>query len=355
MTDQSTQPGEEVDVDQEVEREEERQEGDQKGKHVERQPSPRELEMERLAQARHQQFLEDEGLNKKEEEKAPASAADPISQIGVQLEDGRFLLDESALAKMAVRRKVDGVEEVVPADQVFRQYQKGAAADLRLAEATRLQREAQEALQDAQAKARAAVEEGKSKEEQGAAQVDLEARGKELVSAMYSGDEGKSGKMLSEYVNAAVAAALAGRQSATPQVDELVQRAVTAAVPALRQQLSVEGALSRLQQDYPEIWADADHARATDWRIAELEAQGKSRPEAIALASEQVAQKFKLGKYAVRSEADPTTTARSERLARKQGLDEPEAASARATDTTPPVQTPSQIIAEMARLRGQAL
>lgn len=344
---ESTQPGEEVEVETVV------TPAPEGHKPVEREKSARELELERIAAARNVQFMSDEGLDKKEEE--PPPAIDPLAQIGTQLEDGRLLLNDDALARIAIRQKVDGVEEVVPAAQVFRQYQKGAAADLRLAEATRLQREAQEALQEAQTKARAAVEEGRAKEEYGAAQVDLEARGRELVAAMYSGDESKSGKMLSEYVSAAVAAALAGRQSATPQVDELVQRAVTAAVPALRHQLSVEGALQKLQQDYPEIWADADHARATDFRIAELEASGKSRPEAIAIASDQVAQKFKLGKYAERSAAQPATTMRSERLARKEGLDEPEAASARSLDTMPPTQTPSQIIADMARQRGQLL
>jgi hypothetical protein len=329
--------------------------------------SERELAIERIAEQRNRQFEQDEGVKlspdpepeptKTEPAKPVDEALDAASQIGKQLESGQILLDEQMLSRAFVKQKVDGREELVPAEKVFRQYQKGAAADLRLAEATRMQKEAQDALAAAQEKLKTATTSTERKEAEAAvtASSDLLEKGKELVNAMYSGDEEKTGKMLLEYVTGAVQSALAGREQATPKIDDIVNRAVQAAVPAMKQQLSVEGALEQLQKDYPEIWADADLALIADRYVNEFEAQGKSRAQAISEAGDAVGTKFKIGKFAARPDGGDSTTMRSEKLEKKRALDEPKATSARASNDAPAPQSASDIIAEMRRARNPSM
>lgn len=323
--------------------------------------SERELAIERIAEQRNRRFEEDEGVKIGGPDPAPTEEAKPAeldaaSQIGKQLESGQILLDEALLANAVVRQKVDGREELVPADKVFRQYQKGAAADLRLADATRLQKEAADALAAAQ---RQLTEAGSARERKEAvaaveAASDLVGKRKELLSAMYSGDEERAGQLLTDFVSASIEATLAGRGNATqPNVDDVVAQAVQKAIPALRSQLSVESALGTLQKDYPEIWADADYAMIADRHVNEFVAQGKTQAQAILDAAEVVGEKFKLGKFAERP-TPSQPTARDEKTARKQALDEPNATSARAASNEPPPQSPSQVIEEMARARRVA-
>lgn len=323
--------------------------------------SERELAIERIAEQRNRRFEEDEGVkigaaDPEPKDEAKPAALDAATQIGKQLETGQILLDDAMLANAVVRQKVDGKEELVPAEKIFRAYQKGAAADLRLAEATRMQKEAADALAAAQKQLADASTARERKDAVAAVEAasDLVGKRKELLSAMYSGDEEKAGQLLTDFVGASIEAALAGRGNATqPNVDEVVAQAVQKAIPALKSQLSVESALTTLERDYPEIWADADFAMIADRHVNEFVAQGKTQAQAILDAAEVVGQKFKLGKFAA-PQPQSQPTARDEKQARKQALDEPAAAAARAPSNEPPQQTPSQVIAEMARARQVA-
>lgn len=320
-------------------------------------PTERELAMERIAADNAARAAAASGEQPAEVQ--PVAAApekaeeiDVSTQVGKQLEDGSILLDESVLSKAFVKQKIDGREEMVPADKVFRQYQKGAAADLRLAEATRMQKEAADLL--AQAQTNMANATSSAERRDAAAEVEVAAglveKQKELFSALFSGDEEKAGKLLGDFVKTSVDAALASRPAPAVSDDELANRIA----PKLKQRLSVDSALEQLFKDYPEIHDDADMAVIADRYVNRFEAEGKSRAEAIAEAGDAMGAKFKLGKFAEagRPEASGSPTTRDEKLEKKRTQDEPRATSARALSTEPPPQTPSQTIAEMARARA---
>ena len=320
------------------------------------QPTERELEMERIAARNREQAEANraaEAPPAEVEQQAEEPKLDAASQLGKQLDNGSILLDEATLSRAVIMQKVDGKEELVPAEKVFRQYQKGAAADLRLAEATRMQKEATELLAQAQtrvANATTAAERKDAAAEAEAAAGLVEMR-KELFSALFSGDEEKAGKLLEDFVNGAVDAKVAGRtQPAAIDDDAVVNRIV----PKLQQRLSVDSALTQLFKDYPEIHDDADMAVIADRYVNQFEADGKSRSEAILLAGEAVGAKFKIGKFAESGRPEPSaTTTRDVKMEKKLALaSEPQASSARASTTEAPPQTVNQTIEEMRRQRA---
>lgn len=319
----------------------------------------RELAIDRIAATRNAKWAADEGAPTPDPKPAAEAAADPVvntsttTQLAQQLEDGTFVLDNSAMDKLMVRTKVNGVEELVPATKALAQYQKGAAADVKLAEAVRMSGEAAALLKDAQERAAAAAT--PAAKQDAAADVDAaNARvskvKEEMFGALYEGDTEKASKAFDEAVQAAVQAATAGRGStATPTVAELVD----AAVPAMKQRLSVESALDQLVTDYPELKDDADLVLVAENRRKLLVAQGTSPQEAIIAAGEYIGEKYKIGKFkATDVKGDAAATARAEKLAAKQRLDEPESTAARAATAVPVQKTASQVIAEMAAARA---
>lgn len=322
---------------------------------IQAQQTEREIEMERIA-ARNQEEAQ-AALKEAPPEIAPVEPAlDAASQLGKQLDNGSILLDEATLARAVIMQKIDGKEEMVPADKIFRQYQKGAAADLRLAEATRMQKEAAELLSQAQTRVANAATSGERKD----AAADVEAAAglvemrKELFSALFSGDEEKAGKLLGDFVNSAVDAKVASKTQPAPIDEDAI---VNRMIPKFQQRLSVDSALKQLFKDYPEIHDDADMTMIADRYVGALEAEGKTRAEAILLAGEAVGAKFKLGKYsdAAGRLDTPAQTTRDVKMEKKLALaGEPQASSARASTTEPPPQTVSQTIEEMRRARSTA-
>lgn len=329
-------------------------------------PTERELEMDRIAAANAKKLgmVVDEAPAVKAAEPAPEkvedkpveSSLDAAAQLSKQLEDGTIVLDEALLSKAMVRTKVDGKEELVPASKALGQYQKGAAADVRLAEATRMSKEAADLLRQAETKAAPAITEAQKQAAEKQAEKskeDLAQLRKEYVEAMYAGDDEKAGQLFDQMTDIRVQAALASREPAQPQVD--VNAILQQAVPALKQQLSTDSALEKLFADYPEIKSDPDYTLLADVKRESYEAQGKSRAEAIALAGEDLGKKYGLGSHAkkdVKSDSGPTT--REQKLAAKERLNEPAVAAARATNSSAQrVQSASDVIAEMAAARAQ--
>jgi len=334
----------------------------------ERQPSEREREMERLAALRTQAVHEEAGIQEpekndepateaaKEPEKTAASDLSAQSQMLRQLEDGQYLIDDSLLDKAVVRSKVDGREELVPAKKALGQYQKSAAADLRLAEATRMRNEAQ-ALLEQQDGAKSASTPQQRTDAKDAA-VNAQAKFKEASQALYEGDSDKASALFAEAVAIAQQPSQGRTESASPNEEDIATR--------VEQRLSVKSALTKLFTDYPEIQQDSDMTVLADHYRGQFEAEGSPRAEAIVKAGDAIGQKFKLGKYAEKSasteSADPgrqgdnkASTTRAEKLDAKKRLDEPESASARAS--APPVQASSEpnrsaTIAEMAAQRA---
>lgn len=323
----------------------------------------RELETERIAAARTEKFNKEHGITepvveipalKSEEERSAAASATDLSliaQLGKQLEDGTFVLNDDALARVMVRTKVDGKEELVPAGKALGQYQKNGAADARLAEASRKVTEANEVLAAANAARAAPVETKKDDAAVTKAADELKQLHEAAAQSLYEGDIEKAAQINAQIMEKT----LAGRSqpAATPvDINSVVDQAVEKALPAMKQRLTVESALDRTLTDYPQFRDDPDLNLAVNHRIATLEAQGISRVDAISEATGALVTKYGLVKAGT-SDApkglDPTT--RDQKLAAKKGLDEPEAAAARAVTTVAVPQTNSQIIAQMAKDR----
>lgn len=345
---------------------------------TERPKSARELQIEAIRAKRNEQFEEESGvkLAPPDPAKEPAADAEPTeggepasepakedlsvaSQLGKQLADGFIELSPEDLKRVKVRVKVDGEETTVDATKALGQFQKGAAAEVRLERATQAQREAERLLAEAQARAAAATtpaEKREAKQDAAAAEKELEAARQEFVDALYGGDTQKAVELFSKTVNAEIERALAGRApSATLDTEQVARRAAELAVPTLKQVTSRESALTQLKSDYPDIFNDADYAFLTDRRINALIAEGKSEHDAIRDAGEEIAKKFGLKKTESERTTQPAaSTTRSEKLAaKKAGLDEPEATAARAASTVAPPKTASDVIAQMRQARGQ--
>lgn len=325
----------------------------------------REALMEGIDDARLKHYEEESGLKLTEPEPAKAAeepkaeepkaaddgdtAADAEKQAAAQSDD--LILDDDTLKRAKVRTKVDGVEELVPAAKVLASYQKGLAADHRLAQAT-------EALRAAEAKAAQIAAQAATpsvKDEAPKPTVDLAAKFKEASDALFEGDGEKASRLFAEAVAASTTPTTVGRgESATLDRSEIV-KSVTAAVT---QQLSEQSALEKLFSDYPEIKADEDLALLADRRVDLYEKQGTPRAEAILKAGEDIGEKFKLGKFNKPATGRPlktdAPTTREDKLAGKAEIDNLPSTGARVADTSEPDDTPQSVIAEIARSRPGA-
>ena len=145
---------------------------------------------------------------------------------------------------------------------------------------------------------------------------------KEATEALFEGDAETAAQRLS----AATAEVLATQPTINP--DEIIRQATANAL----RELEGRPAVKKLFVDYPEIKADEDLQLLADRRVDLYERQGISRAEAIRLAGEDVAEKFKLGKH--KEPASPAS---------------PRAASA---ELDPEVAEASRVIAEIANARA---
>lgn len=286
----------------------------------ERQPSARELAMEKIAAKRNEHFEEESGLS-----------------LGEDDSDPEEILEEKALSKepaeeataeepeKTVRVKVDGEEMDVPLDEVVRQYQKNSAADRRLAEATRLLREAQEARPVVQAEQ---------------FQVEAAPDTQELIAALFEGDADKAQELFGKL--------LGGRREPTLDPEQIVQ----AVAPRIKQQMAVESALERFKTDYADVVADPYLLGVADSFLnSEIQA-GKTYPEALMEAGKQT-RDWLHQKAGVKADPPPTTT-RIQKLERKADIENIRTANVSVGTTEEPQKTASDVIAEMRRARGYA-
>lgn len=264
------------------------------------------------------------------DEAAAAAAAGGSDRIVVV--DGRQM----------VRTKVDGREELEPLDRVLAQYQKDKAADARLEEATRILAEARterEKATDPNAKAKA---EKKVAEAEG----DLNAVKAKFFDAVYEGDSENAKKALDQIIEESVTAHLKGRDTATSD-EELVARVT----PAVEQSLEAKSALRKFQQDYKQIAFDPYLAAKADTFLKEALADGKTSYEAALKDAGEKTLGWMRETLGIKS-AVTTSTAISERTARKQAIDNPASTSARTpTQDDPPQQ--QNVAASIAEMRTQ--
>lgn len=330
-----------------------------------REKTAREQAMDALKASRRASFEQESGVKldeaapaevKAESDPAPAADLSISSQLGKQLDDGTIELSAADLARIRVRTKVDGKEELVEGTKALGQYQKSAAAEVRLERATQAQREAEQALAGARAKleeANGAAEKKAADKAAATASADVVAKRKQYFEAVYSGDEEKAGKLLDELLDATIESKISGRvKDATPiDHDAIARRAAELAVPVVKQVASRESALKTSRDDYPEIFNDADFALVADRNINALIAEGKNEADAIADGVAAAAKKLGIKKSSERQSPSATTT-RSERLAaKKEGLDEPDATAARAATSVAPPLTASERIEQMRKAR----
>ena len=269
------------------------------------------------------------------------TVAEPEETVDEQIE--AQAVEPEPQKEQTVRVKVDGVEMDLPISEVVKSYQKDAAATKRLQAATELLRAAEE---------KAAAAEQIKTQIQDDDQGDDESLGriKEAFSKLYEGDEdGAAQAMLSLLAKGA-------KQSVATPVPQVDTEAIAVAV---KQQLEVDSAYEKVQTDYPELFAESERGivlgRETYQRMTQKVSDGISRAQALRESAEEVAALFGVQK-AGRS-AEPVSTARDEKLARKAKLDNPRAANVVAGGVQSPAeQNVSATIQEIARSRlGQTM
>jgi hypothetical protein len=293
---------------------------------------------------------------------APTVESEAVKEAAKQLagEEGITVLDPADLAKYNVRVKIDGVEEVVPASKVLGTWQKGAAADVRLAAATKAKADAEKALDDAKKQAQQAVASAATSSATAVAQDKVatseaaQVKFKEASDAMYSGDTEAAARLFAEAVAVASTPVVDTRKSVTPE--DLVQQ-VTQGV---EQQLSQKGALKQLFIDYPQIKDKKAFQIIADEYIGAFVANGDDIATAIGKAGDAIGEEYGFGKFAPKAvvpldagrplkTGGPTT--RAEKLSAKEELDVIQSGNARSSSTESEPLTVSQEIDAMRKTR----
>lgn len=270
--------------------------------------------------------------------------------------------DKSTALPQSIKVKVDGHEDEVPLDELVRNYQKGAAADKRLQEATRLLREAQEvSAQRALAEEQLRLQQTQQQvapaatpaQTESAPAPDVKVLGKELLDGLFTGDEEKALAALEKVLSA-------GRRPEAPAQPTLDVNQLTQTVAQqVQQKLTLESALAQHRKDYPHIYADPDLEAFTLTKLHRLrQDQGLDFLSALKQASDDVTKLVKPAAPASdegRPAADttpPTTPSMQAKLERKAAIDNVAAVNTKTGSTEQTPETPSDVIAEMRRQRG---
>lgn len=276
----------------------------------ERPLSPREQAMAAISASRSESVKAEMGIT---DEPVPVQQVD--DQIAAQ--SAPEVIAEN-FDKVRVRAKIDGEEVEVPLDQMLRQYQKHSTADRRLAEATRL-------LREAEARAIAAP----TPQEPPAPQVQAHNT-KEFLDALFQGDETTAAQAFEQIIQ--------GRQQHTPIPDASV------IAQQVRQQIEVESALSSFAQDFADVVHDPYLANMADRELETRLQQGEAFTDALRASGETVRGWLQSKTGAV--QATPASTTRNERLDRKADLDTVRAANVTAVSPTQQPRSEEQIRAD---------
>lgn len=334
-------------------------ENEESGAARERPKSPRELGMELMVTRRHEQ-LEKEGVSLEKpagdgaaDDGAGAAAAgddDVDVQIGAHTEEETAATNTSVAtdtgaaeevfagdpSKIKVKVKVDGKEQLVPLAQITAQYQKGGAADNRLAEATRTLEEAKRVLEEAKtqkSEATSAKEKKAADEAVEAAKADLDAKKNKYLDSMYEGDKESARALFDEIIDESVKSVLKGRGEAATLDEAAIIARVT---PAVQQSLEVKSALKTFKTDFPKIANDPYLAKRADAFLNEEVAGGKPYDEAFKAAGEKTLgwMRDTLG---IKSDVIASTTV-SERAGKKGEIDNPPSANKKSAGDEPVAQ-----------------
>lgn len=268
------------------------------------------------------------------------------TQLAAQAgESGQKLLD--ATDGLMVKVKVNGEEREVELSKVLANFQKGESADQRLAEATRLLKEAQQRTAGAST-TNAADSTTTENTDAGAATPNADPLGKakQALSLMYEGDEDAAAQALVDLM-----ANMGGGKPTqnAPDVGQIAE--------AVTQRIEIESAFARIKSDYPDLLTDPDLDALTTSKASAKEAAGMPRAKAMLEAAQDV---YKLIGRQPAGRPNPETrqTTRDAKLANKAEIDNLNPANASATTSTQDDQAndPSAVIAAIAASRlGQSL
>ena len=298
------------------------------------QESPRMRNLDAIAASRLAQINEETSM----EADPDSEGLTPEEQVAAQTAD--------PVPVEKVKVKVDGAELEVSQEELVRTFQKNAAADKRLEEATRLLREAEQLAATRTAAAPAPQE----AQPQPATTEDPVAKLREdaaaTLSKLYDGDQEAATEAL-----VALMLKVSGGGQPTQQTPTIDPSALTDQV---LEQLSFKDALRKVQTDYPDLVTDPNLERLTAMRAEELIASGKPRSDALLEAADGLYKS--LGRVPTGRQAAPADAPKTTRQANKERLDPVPTAHASALPASTPMESnPSSVIAELAKKRlGQS-
>lgn len=325
-----------------------------------REPTARELAMDAISANRNKAFEEESGISltpgddaEAKEAAAAQADADALAARETLAQDAELELQGDApnkatqavddILKRKLTVKINGVESVASVEEMQRYFQKGESADRKLAVAAQREKE----LLEREAAFQAEV--ARSKEVAATAVVHDPAEAKAFTAAMFEGDEDKATEAFNKAVSKAVESEMAGRPQYATQVN------IEELTSTIEQRFAVNSALKQSQADYPELYADADMEELAAAKIRrKQQAEGMSFSDALESTGSEMASKFGWAKAAGhQKKAD--STARDTKLARKEGLDTVAGIGVKTSTQEAAPLTHSQIIAEMAKSRGQGV
>lgn len=174
--------------------------------------------------------------------------------------------------KRKVKVNIDGVEDTRTLEQILRDAQKAGAADKRLREANELLAHARETVPTV----------APSPAPSPPPQATSKARAKQILEAVFSGDEEAATELLSTIIEA--------QQAPAPQIDayQLAQQ--------VKQSMSDDSALKAVAEEYPEVFRNDSTKLIADRFYNRAIADGKANAEAYRFAAARTYEEFGITK-----------------------------------------------------------
>lgn len=243
------------------------------------------------------------------EEQAAAEAA----QSDKKPETGWYEREDGTRVK---RLKVNGEIKELTEEEYDRALSKDLAGDQKL----RLAAETQRKLEQREAQLRQLEQQLQQPRElpSGESAEEMQALLKKHYDAVYEGDTDAASEIMQEILQK-------GRQSSTPNLEQLVDQAATRArqsIEAERQTASVNRGWDRLNAEYPEIVQDDVYLTAADAMLKIVRAENPEwEPEQVILETgRRAAEKFGLTKKAAQDAPPASSSQSAERKERKAQL-----------------------------------
>jgi hypothetical protein len=312
--------------------------------------NPRDEAMAAIAESRRaaQQEPPNEGVVLGGQTAATEQPAPVDDQLAAQLGDDErsTVLDLEALKDKRVKVKIDGVEREVALSQVVRNFQKDGAADNRLRDANEALRRAKE-LEDRLAQREAPVAQEPTPKPS-SPEESVAAR-KKFLDAMFRGDEEAAGTAFDEAV-----AAVAGRGNTTTLDPDAI---IKQALPALKQQMDIDSALTEFRSKYASIDADPYLAQRAADSARQKIADGLSHREALLEAGAETLDWIRgITSVPATENTTATTQQMTDRQTRKQSHSESivTGAAGKVGSEQPKPLTRAEELNQMRASRGQA-